>query len=451
MSLRSYFAKFLDDISLKQRQVDRITSASNALIDFLQKAYSLSNEEIFLQGSYANGTAVKPVDGGEYDVDIVCVSVKHDESADEAINDLFDTLQDHGRYKDKLTPKKPCVRIQYADDDIGQFHVDVVPVRVSQTDKAPLDAPRAGDGWHPTAPNEYTNWCEQQGLEFRQTVQMLKRWRDEHQEVRGAIKSIVLQVLISQHLPADAVDDADRVAQTILGLHNELSSLESPPEVWNPVMDIGVENLAKRWSKESFANFKTELGEAAGLVNVAANADTLVEKVDAWKELFGDAFPSVDKGVFNVQLADTSHAQSPEAKGWLEMLDSRYEVTLEAWSQRGNKGRSMRYPSDGGLLFSGRFIRFKATRTGPTTSSVWWRITNTGKHARSSTKGLRGEFIRGKKLSGGVSDDPTVNWERTSYTGSHLVEVFLVVNSRIVAKSTAFKVNIFNPQNIWQP
>jgi hypothetical protein len=47
---------------------------------------------VFLQGSYANGTAVKPVEGGEYDVDIICISAADDDSAPGAIQDLYDTL-----------------------------------------------------------------------------------------------------------------------------------------------------------------------------------------------------------------------------------------------------------------------------------------------------------------------------------------------------------------------
>lgn len=445
--IQSHFDVFLDEISLGQTQVGRIESASNTLRDFLKDHFGLDDTEVFLQGSYANGTAVKPVGGGEYDVDIVCVSASADESATNAIQDLYDTLDTNGRYSGKLTQKQPCVRIQYADDAIGSFHVDVVPTRVGQSE-APLDAPRKATGWHPTAPNEYTSWCERQGVHFRQCVQMLKRWRDEHQGVRDAVKSIVLQVLIANYLPSFANDDAERVSQTIVNMNDALQLLDSPPEVWNPVLPS--ENLAARWTKEAFTNFKRELAEAADLVTKATETDDLLEQVEHWQDLFGEDFPSVDKDdLYYVELADASHAESPETRGWYELPDSRYRVTVQAWSQLGKRGKRIPYPNDGALLFKGRNIIFKATPTGPTDYSVWWRITNTGEHARQEST-LRGNFIRAKRRDGKPSNDPTENWESTAYTGTHLVEVFLVVGSRIVARSEPFKVNIYNSLFRWR-
>lgn len=444
--IQSHFNAFLDEISLGQTQIDRIESASNTLRDFLKEQYELSDTEVFLQGSYANGTAVKPVEGGEYDVDIICVSASADNTAPGAIQDLYDTLDSNGRYSGKLTSKQPCVRLQYADDAIGSFHVDVVPTRVSQSVEAPLDAPRKATGWHPTAPNEYTSWCERQGVHFRRAVQMLKRWRDEHQGVRSAIKSIVLQVLIAEHLPQFANNDAERVAQTILNMNDGLQPLDSPPEVWNPVLSS--ENLAARWTKDAFTDFKRELAEAADLVTKATETDDLVEQVEHWQDLFGEDFPDVDKELFHVELADTSHAESPETRGWYELLDSRYNVTVRAWSQLGKRAKRVTYQNDGGLLFKGRNILFKATASGPTDFSVWWRVTNTGEHARKQSS-LRGDFFRAKGRNQKPSPDPTENWENTAYTGTHLVEVFLVVGNRVVARSEPFKVNIYNSLFRW--
>jgi hypothetical protein len=93
---------------------------------------------------------------------------------------------------------------------------------------------------------------------------MLKRWRDEHQGVRSAIKSIVLQVLIAEYMPSVAINDAERVAQTVLNMRDALQLLDSPPKVWNPVLPT--ENLGARWTTEAFADFKRELTEAADLV-----------------------------------------------------------------------------------------------------------------------------------------------------------------------------------------
>lgn len=445
--IQSQFDAFLDEISLGQKQVDRIESAATTLRSFLKERYRLGDTAVFLQGSYANGTAVKPVEGGEYDVDIVCVCASAADSATSAIQNLYNTLDSNGRYSGKLTSKQPCVRIQYANDAIGRFHVDVVPTRVSSSNESPLDAPRKATGWHETAPNEYTSWCEQQGPYFRCTVQMLKRWRDEHQGVRNAIKSIVLQALIAEHLPRVAINDAARVTQTILNMHNALQSLNSPPEVWNPVLPS--ENLAARWTDEAFNEFKGELAEAADIVTKAIETDDLLEQVEHWQDLFGQDFPDIDKALFQVELADTSHAESPETRGWYELADPRYSVTLRAWGELGRRAKRVPYRNDGVLLSNGRKIVFKAIASGPTDFSVWWRVTNTGEHARTESS-LRGSFFRAKAYNGMPSPDPTENWESTAYTGTHLVEAFLVVGQRLVAKSDRFKVNIYNSKYRWR-
>jgi hypothetical protein len=175
----------------------------------------------------------------------------------------------------------------------------------------------------------------------------------------------------------------------------------------------------------------------------------LVEAVETWRDLLGDDFPAVPKDVFPVQLADASHAKGPASRGWVERLDSRYQVSIRAWSRRGRRGRRIGYPNDGRLLFPGCFIEFKADRSGPTDTSVWWRVTNTGDHARVE-RSLRGDFIQAKRIDDKPSPDPELHCERTAYTGTHIVEVFLVADTRVVARSEPFKVNIFNRLHPWR-
>ena len=182
------FQQFMESIELTQTQVDRIESARKSLSSELEKAFGLGGDEVFAQGSFANGTAARPVEGGQYDVDIVAATAKEEDTAADAIGNLYEALADT-RYKEMIEERKPCVRVTYADDYIGGFHVDVVPVRVSSGDTgAPHEAPRKGSGWHPTAPSEYTAWCANGGEDFRRTVRMFKRWRDEQQDVRKAVK-----------------------------------------------------------------------------------------------------------------------------------------------------------------------------------------------------------------------------------------------------------------------
>jgi hypothetical protein len=93
-----------------------------------------------LQGSYANGTAIEPGDGGEYDIDVVAVCVDSGTTANSALDDLEARFRADGRFRDRVRRKKPCVRLEYAGDDVGTFHVDVRAHSPNER-HTPLEAP----------------------------------------------------------------------------------------------------------------------------------------------------------------------------------------------------------------------------------------------------------------------------------------------------------------------
>ncbi len=448
LDLSAHFDRFVENVSLGEPQVGRMNSAAASIRDFLIDAYGLQRGAVFIQGSYANGTSVEPIEGGEYDVDIVSISVDTTTTADAALTQLERVFKADGRFAARVKLKNPCVRLEYADDNIGKFHVDVVPVRRSSSADASLDAPRRGDGWHPTAPQEYTAWCRQQGAPFARTVKAMKRWRDEQQTVRSAIKSIVLQVLISKYMPVVG-GDAFRLSEAFRLMHLDLSGMSRPPIVSNPVLPS--ENLADRWSAESFQNFVRELKEAVEWSEAATHASDLVEAVEAWRELLGDDFPEMPPTNLGVRLADYSHAQSPAGMGWIEQHDARYGVSITATQQRGKRGQNQSgYRSNGPLIFAGHKLRFAAEVTAPNHVDVWWQVANTVGHARGQS-GLRGDIFRAKRLDGKPSPNQAENWESTSYTGSHLIRAMLVRAGVVVAVSDWFQVNIYAKGRPFQP
>jgi hypothetical protein len=298
MQLPDAFDKFMEAISLGAKPRQRIESATNGLINYLTREYGLGPGEVFAQGSVPNHTAVEPADKkeGEYDADLVAVCANDDASPDEALEDLEATLAANGTYAELLkkegSRKKPCVRLRYADDEVGGFHVDVVSSRASKSGdpQAPLEVPRRGDGWHDTAPSEYTDWCEEQGQRFARTVMMLKRWRAVHQTARNSISSIVLQVLAANAVGSQA-SDADALVSTLEGIQATLAeSPETPPVIPNPVLDA--EDLAARWDASSYRDFRKELDEAIDLARRALRSGDEQESHSLWRGLLGDDFPA---------------------------------------------------------------------------------------------------------------------------------------------------------------
>ncbi|HWI05992.1 MAG TPA: hypothetical protein VNT54_00575 [Solirubrobacteraceae bacterium] len=295
MTLNDDFDRFLEGLQLDTRQAERINSAERTLSERLREHFHLRPEDAFLQGSYANGSAVKPptsANDGEYDVDLVVVSAQASDEPPDALKDMRDALTAVG-YGDRIEEdperERPCIRLRYAPDDAGKFHVDVVPARET-AGVAPLEIPRPAEGvWKETAPQEYAEWCTDQGDEFLRTVQELKRWRDEHQSARKAIKSIVLQVLISECMPP-GVSDAERIAGTLRGIANRLAANpDSLPAVMNPVLPS--EDLAATWPIDAYRDFSKVVADAADLAARAlAEADPATSR-ELWRELLGDDFP----------------------------------------------------------------------------------------------------------------------------------------------------------------
>lgn len=440
VNLSSSFRQFDEAISLGEPQVSRLRSAADSIADFLAAKYGIIKNATFMQGSFANGTAVEPVEGGEYDLDLICVCVDAATSADEALDTLEAHFRSDGRFRDRVSRRKPCVRLEYAEDNVGKFHVDVVPVRVTNIASPPLESPRRGEGWHGTAPAQYTEWCRSNGPLFGSTVRAMKRWRDEQQSVRTAIKSIVLQVLVAECMP-HVDDDAARLAETLRALHAYLSPLTSPPEVLNPVLPS--ENLAQRWSNESFRSFKMELAEAVEWAQIATTTDDEVEAAEAWREVLGDEFPTTPPHRLGLQVGDYSHAETPEQRGWRTSLDPRFRVRVTAHQQRGKRGQGRRpYMNNGAVVFAGHLLHFKAHVTAPNHVEVWWQVANTGQHARQRSS-LRGEIFKGRDAKNKTLADETQNWEHTAFTGSHLIRALLVRSGVVVAESDWFRVNIY--------
>lgn len=299
MKLPHDFESFHEKLLLGKKQVDRINSAADRLTDYLIDKLDLSAEDVFLQGSYENETAIRPdpeADEGEYDVDLVAVCARSDASEDEAIEELEEVLEDDDDYDDRIErddPKKPCVRLRYADDEIGRFHVDATPAREPADGEAPLEIPRRDSGWRETDPKAFTQWCADQGEEFARAVRMLKRWRDHNQDVREAVKSIVLQVLIAEHLP-EKHSDAERIAGALRGTADYLADYEDEaPEVRNPVLEDEI--LTDRWQADDYRKFRDVVTRAAEMAEEALEEADVDRSRELWQELFGKDFPGAEK------------------------------------------------------------------------------------------------------------------------------------------------------------
>lgn len=447
IDVSTQFTDFIETIRLDGQPKERIRSAIGAITTVAAKHLEVEEADIIVQGSFANGTAIEPVDGA-YDVDLVVPCISKGTGAVTALDEVERVFLDNGNYKDKVCDKNRnrCVRLNYADDDIGSFHVDVVPARPAQDDSlAPLEVPsRSKQSWNETAPAEYTEWAKDEGQEFAETVMMLKRWRDENQGVRAAIKSITLQVLVAQHL-GDESKPATRLASTLRNIADDLSWRTSPPDLPNPVLPT--ENLSERWSENAFEDFRDKISDAADQAEKALRAEDLATACDQWKELLGQDFPEAPAEEHGIELSDTSHALGYSDKGWTRTHKPQF-LEIQAHKVRNLKPnyRPRRYRSGEVLTAnSAHSLRFQTLSALPQHSVVYWQVVNTGHHAKKNGQ-ERGDFYDSRPLSElGIrksSYATASHYEGLAYTGVHRIRVIAVKNSVVVAESEWLNVTI---------
>jgi hypothetical protein len=301
MQCTNQFKTFVERLQLTDKQTSRIESAARTVTTKLAAHFEIKESKIFLQGSFPNRTCVRPAPsrGGKYDVDLVVEGPFEALAPNEALNKLRKALRDTG-FGDRIVTdhsgSKPCIRLEYAaESETVGFHVDVVPARpYAYLFSAPLEIPKPADRvWKATAPVEYTAWAKKQGADYIRTVQILKRWRDEHQSAQAAIKSILLQVLIAHQTDTSVTSDGGRVAATLRGISNELAlSPYSAPRIENPV--LSTENLAAAWSDDQYKRFRMLVADAAALAEKARDAETTSESTKLWAKLLGNDFPVVE-------------------------------------------------------------------------------------------------------------------------------------------------------------
>lgn len=329
MRLSEAFQQFHDEIALSSLSEERVNRAWGRLHAHLTASYQLDDSFVYIQGSYANDTAVKPADSdGEYDLDIVCLCVAPGTAAEKAIDELGAALATNADLEARIEPNesgRPCVRLRYADDPEGfGFHVDIVPARGADPTDV-IEVPIRGyEDWRQSAPYLYTQWCQSQPEFFRRVVRFLKRWRDVHGD--GSIASITLQVLVAGHLAARATSDAEAVSGTLNAMREFLAaSPESPPEINNPV--LASENLGERWDEEDYRKFLIELDRASAISEAALGEPDAEASHEGWRELFGEDFPAnpddVDSGGGEKPPSPPPPPDSPDTRQ-LAPEDERY-------------------------------------------------------------------------------------------------------------------------------
>lgn len=478
MKLVNDFKEFLKDtVNLNQTRITQLESRVETIKSFLRASEWEPTILTFIeQGSWAHDTIIRPVDGGEFDADLL-VKVRPVDgwSAAQYVKELGRVFLDSNRYSDKTVVYDYCVTITYADD----CKIDIAPLVVDREYQGTLEVcNRREDKYNESQPIEYTRWVrEKNGYSgnnsFRKATRLIKYIRDIKK--RFSCQSILLTTLIGHRIEwfdkdSEAFADTPSALQTIMArLDDWLQDRPEKPVVENP--SLRSENLADLWNDTQYANFRNFVNKYRKWIDDAIAAETRADSIEKWRKVFGDEFAkgeNVKKAEASVavqvrallmegaahldSLVDTvvdfgisvlpswfrtpAHLQQPRWQP-AENLSRNVQVFAEyRASQTSGKGQRVNsgevLPPRGGLWFD---VRVNKGHLVPSDCYVRWRITNTGAVAMALKKG-RGGFER--------PVDGDRRWEELQYRGVHMAEVFIIRrrDDRLVGYSEPFYVVI---------
>lgn len=476
------FRDFLNDVvNLNATRIASLESTSDAI----KKAVSGSDwspaiSSWMVQGSWAHKTIIRPVDGGEFDADLlVFVDPVDGWTAAQYIDELYNALKANGTYANKVRRYSHCVTITYASEQ----KVDIAPCVVNRGGYQRLEVcNRVANKFEQTEPRRYTDWIVQRnaytgGNSFRKATRLIKYLRDI--KTTFTCSSVLLTTILGYQVHesdknGDEFTDTATALKTLFGRLDDWAQANSTkPVVSNPF--LSTENFGDGWTDTQYSNFRDFINRYRGWIDEAYSETNRNESIAKWRRVFGDDFASDVVIEAAKSVSSTARAVIKEAAGAAVQFGGDLVAAVKQFGSRAlppgfNSLPHMRSPiwrtapgapitvqiraelyrSKGydrvGVIQSlqpvppGNWLQFTAvTSTGvpfPLQDfRVEWRISNTDEAAYNA-RALRGDFY--------PSDTASTRWEQLQYRGVHLAEAF-VIRKRgdvLVGKSEPFQVVI---------
>jgi hypothetical protein len=441
---------------------------------------------IYVQGSFALGTAIKPIGDGEYDVDAVCLLEAPPPNITQQLLKKYvgDRLSAHGKYEEMLEPRsggRRCWTVKYAES--ARFHLDILPAipdenaagqalvpedwakhAIKITDRELWEDPSAD--WPRSNPKGYLAWfkarqrvrldeertrmAKSANVEIvpddrlrtplHRVIQLLKRHRDEkYIDDPDRPISIIITTLAARCYENEA-DLAVALANLVPKMKAAIEYRAGVPWVANPVHPE--ENFADKWAetprKEAlFLEWLDSVEKDHMAVLRALTRSDGEEIRKSLNEAFGQRVVTAALASSDLVAPVAVPGRSPrrellaathrQALRW--PLDVSCKVELSCTATRdGFRRGALR--SDGPVPPQ-TSLDFQATTNARAPFEVFWQVVNTGPQAKGLGK-LRGGFERGE----------LGHHETAQYIGTHWIQCFLVRDGRCIGKSAEFVVDI---------
>ncbi len=294
------FREFLrDEVNLSKSKLDRLITGIRGVDGYLKDNLS-GYQKMEPQGSYALGTAIKPVDDDkEYDADIqIVMNPNPIWEPREYIKAIYNALKENQTYSGKIDLHNRCVTVDYA----GDFHLDVVP-RI--TIEGSHHICNIGDNeFEETDGIGYREWFNEKNRitegNLKRVVRLLKYLRD-HKNYTD--KSILLTTLAGNTIESsdegtEAVKTVSDTLVTVLTrMDDYLQKHSDMPEIRNPALPS--ETFNRHWDQKKYDNFRDRVHSHAQTAKEAKANPSIQDAIRAWRKLFGDNFGRGSSGTGN--------------------------------------------------------------------------------------------------------------------------------------------------------
>jgi hypothetical protein len=293
---------------------------------------------IYAQGSMSLGTTVRPIDDGEYDLDLIFEVTRAQLSPADLHRVVESRLRDNQLYSPRLVSPCPprCIRLAYA----GDFHLDIVPARTAlHVGGTAIEVPdRELKCWIPNDPKGYAQWfenfCVQRTLmekaapqavppqvpsdqkpALKRAVQLWKRQRDiVFGDAKAAPSSILLTTLAGKFYKGEG-QTADALPNILVRTDQYIrSEWPSRISVTNPTN--AAEDFCNRFSNEQYGAFAKWVGSFNQAVQRLVQTQGLENVASALEVLFGESLTAkvvksfMEKFAFNRQSGELRYGRS---------------------------------------------------------------------------------------------------------------------------------------------
>ena len=439
---------------------------------------------IYAQGSFALGTAIKPINKAEYDVDAVCkLNIPITAITQANLKKIVgDRLKENNKYKSMLKEKKRCWTLKYSDS--SKFHLDILPATpdnsiyfdvytyknytygdpICITDNEKEDFYKFSSDWLKSNPKGYAQWFkermfigypEHRAINCCESVDDLPLFR-KITTLQKVIKLLKyhrnLKYIQNEHKPisiiittlaAKAYNGEDNIYDAMKNIVNTMEKYVEMRDnkywVANPVNSD--ENFADKWNKEPIKAiiFSEWLSSLKSIFQ-----DLLSENID-FSEVLNETYginktekyipENKERFVSNPIRTSFFNVDYRESLKW--PILKKCSVLIHASFRKANSNQTITYYSDGPALPKNGTIQFNIKITTPIHGSykIMLQVVNTGREATIAND-LRGKFFEYFYI------DSNYHQEHTQYKGKHMIQASIIQNGVCIGQSEEFIVNI---------